>query len=208
MANKDLVLDFLLSISPQTATNTDIVGATGIEPHPQVYQLTQRLKREGLIEGEQRGREWFFWVLEGSSLPRQPPSQPPSRPVTARQFEALAGRVLSAHYGVPLMARSVPHHPKKFDLVSPDGSVVGDAKYYTRVRGKRWPSAKMATISEHVWLLGHTGAVEKFLVFGNDREVPIMWLHRYGALLSGITFYFLTDDGDLEELVNPSTEAA
>ena len=60
---------------------------------------------------------------------------------------------------------------------------------------------------ETVRLLEKTGASETFLIFGNDRRVPIMWLERYGTLLSDITFYFLTDDGDLEELVNPASDA-
>ena len=30
-----------------------------------------------------------------------------------------------------------------------------------------------------------------------------MWLERYGNLVSGVTFYFLTDDGELEKLPNP-----
>ena len=203
MTNRDHVLGYLRSISPRPATNAGIVEATGIKPHQQVYQLTQRLIREGLIRGQQRGRDWFFWVGEGDSAPSEPRTQPSGGPLTARQFEALAGRVLSAHYGVPLMPRSVGRHPKQFDFVSPDRAIIGDAKYYTQ---GGTPSGKLATISEYVWLLEKTGAAETFLVFGNDRRVPIMWLERHGTLLSGITFYFLTDDGDLEELVNPASE--
>ena len=30
-----------------------------------------------------------------------------------------------------------------------------------------------------------------------------MWLERYGNLVSGVTFYFLSDDGELEKLPNP-----
>lgn len=43
-----------------------------------------------------------------------------------------------------------PNVPKTFDMVSSDGRIVGDAKYYTLVRGTQRPSAKFATISEHV----------------------------------------------------------
>ena len=206
MANKDRVLTYLRSISPGVATNSQIGEATGIRPHQQVYQLTQKLMDARLISGEQRGAEWFFWVAKGHIASSEPRVQPAGGPLTPRQFEALAGHVLSDYHGVALGPGSVAPVPKEFDFVSPDGSIVGDAKYYTRVGGRRWPPAKIATISEHVWLLENTGALEKFLVFGNDREVPRMWLQKYGALLSGITFYFLTDDGDLEELVNPASE--
>ena len=206
MANKDRVLTYLCSISPQAATNSQIGEATGIRPHQQVYQLTQKLMDAGLIGGEQRAGEWFFWVGEGHIASSEPHTQPPGGPLTARQFEALAGHVLSDYHGVALGPGSVAPVPKEFDFISPDGTIVGDAKYYTLVRGKGRPSAKLSTISEHVWLLEKTGAAEKFLVFGNDPRVPIMWLDSYGSLLSGVTFYFLTDDGDLEELVNPASE--
>lgn len=90
--------------------------------------------------------------------------------------------------------------PKKFDLVSGDGAVVGDAKFYTLVRGSGLPPAKFATIAEYVWLLEKTGAAKRFLVFGNERRVPVEWLARYGKLRDNVDFYFLTEDGTLERL--------
>ena len=39
--NKERVLDYLWSISPEYATNSQIRDATGIKPHQQVYLLTQ-----------------------------------------------------------------------------------------------------------------------------------------------------------------------
>ncbi len=35
---------------------------------------------------------------------------------------------------------------------------------------------------------------------GNDRQVPELWLKRYGHLASGVAFCFLADDGKLEKL--------
>ena len=55
-------------------------------------------------------------------------------------------------------------------------------------------------IAEHVWLLEKTNAKRKFLVFGNDRRVPERWLEKYGNLVSDVSFYFLSDDGQLEAL--------
>jgi hypothetical protein len=40
----------------------------------------------------------------------------------------------------------------------------------------------------------------KFLVFGNEREVPEQWLRRYGHLIIEIKFYFLGSSGDPERL--------
>lgn len=118
----------------------------------------------------------------------------------ARQFEILAARAMSNHFGVALTAGRAAAVPKKFDLVSADGSIVGDAKFYTLVGGRRLPPAKFATIAEHVWLLEKTTASHKFLVFGNQRDVPVSWLRRYGRLLSGVEFFFLSASGQLERL--------
>ena len=67
----------------------------------------------------------------------------------------------------------------------------------------------MTFITEHVWLLEHTKAKRKFLVFGNDRRVPELWLNDYGNLLKDVEFYFIDEEeidgevgkeGRLEEL--------
>jgi hypothetical protein len=109
----------------------------------------------------------------------------------AYDFEALARRLMSSRYGVALEAGVVPPVPKMFDLVSRDGEVVGDAKWYTMVRGRSIPPAKFSVIAEHVWMLQHLEARERFLVFGNDRRVPVEWLKRYGELAGSVQFYFL-----------------
>ena len=49
-------------------------------------------------------------------------------------------------------------------------------------------------------LMEKTGAPTRFLVFGNDRDVPVLWLERYANLASNVTFYFLSASGDLELL--------
>ena len=84
--------------------------------------------------------------------------------------------------------------------MSEDGGIVGDAKYYSMVKGERFPTAKISVITEHVWLLEKTNARQKFLVFGNDRRVPAAWLERFGELVNGINFYFLSDDDELTKL--------
>lgn len=115
-------------------------------------------------------------------------------------FEQLARWVMSDTYGTRLQSGKLSGVNKIFDMTSPDGTVVGDAKYYTMVGGERLPPAKFSVIAEHVWLLEKTDAKRKFLVFGNDRRVPEKWLERYGDLVSDVAFYFLSDDGQLETL--------
>jgi hypothetical protein len=115
-------------------------------------------------------------------------------------FERLAEQVMSRHFGMFLRKGTLPGVPKIFDLVSADGRIAGDAKYYTLVGGQRLPPAKFSVIAEHVWLLEKTQAARRFLVFGNQREVPVQWLKKYGHLVANVEFYFLTDEGKLETL--------
>jgi hypothetical protein len=202
--NVGRVLDYLWSVSPNGATNAEIRVATGIHPHQQVYMITSELIRKGKIRSRKTGREWVFYVGEtmeevlSSSGKAHPGTTPPR--LTAAQFEELARQVFNQYFGVLLNEGQVPCVPKLFDFVSPDGSIVGDAKYFTLVGGHRLPPAKFSVIAEHVWLLEKTNAKNKFLVFGNDQEVPVRWLARFGRLCGKVKIYFLSDDGSLENL--------
>lgn len=208
--NRDRVFEYLQSISLQGATNRQIREATGISPHPQVYQLTQDLMRRGRIQGGQHGHAWTFYAGDAPEIPR------PTSPQTTQEeistdigqlspsaFERLARQVMSQHFGVPLNSSEVIGVPKRFDFVSADGSVVGDAKYYTLVQGKRLPPAKFSVIAEHMWLLEKINARHRFLVFGNDIRVPQEWLARYGALVAKVAFYFLDDRDDWKSSIRP-----
>lgn len=119
--------------------------------------------------------------------------------LTPAQFEKVAQDVMGGYFGLMLRQGHVEGVPKRFDLVSPDGSTVGDAKYFTMVRGRSLPPAKFSIIAEHVWLLEKTTAATKFLVFGNDRRVPEEWLRRYGHLTENVEFYFLSGESGQPE---------
>jgi hypothetical protein len=120
--------------------------------------------------------------------------------MTPHAFEQLARKIMEQRFRRSLAPKRMLDVPKTFDLVSEDDRIVGDAKYLTLVRGERLPPAKFSVIAEYVWLLEKTSADTKFLVFGNDRRVPAKWLKQYGHLASDVLFYFLTDDGKLEDL--------
>ncbi len=199
MTNTEVVLRHLNFIYPQEATNSDIVRATKIEPHQKVYGITRKLLRAGKISGRQIGREWFFKAIPGSEeAPETLYEKPiPEESPNSTSFESLARQVFSRYYGTPLKPGCLPGIPKKWDLLSDDGMIVGDAKYYTLVGGSSLPPAKFSTIAEHVWLLEKTDARTKFLVFGNQIEVPQHWLARYGKLVSGVNFFFLDAEGNI-----------
>lgn len=155
--NRERVLDYLWSVGPDGASNSDIVRATGIHSHQQVYMLTQQLMHHGRIKGEQRAGGWVFWADE--SLAGQLASAGPALRATGEAaltpagFEDLAQRVMSAHYGVPLAPGQVAGVPKRFDLVSADGQIVGDAKYFTLVGGQRLrrPSSQSSPSMSGCW---------------------------------------------------------
>jgi|YelNatPaOPRAMG01_1025707.scaffolds.fasta_scaffold49725_2 hypothetical protein len=118
------------------------------------------------------------------------------------KFEDVARKVMSTHFGVPLVKGKAQGIPKEFDMISADGKIVGDAKYFTMVRGVSIPPAKFSTIAEHVWLLEKTSANCKFLIFGNDRRVPQEWLRRYGHLVKDVILYFLDEQKQTLEKLN------
>ena len=202
--NAERILDYLWSVGPEGATNTQIREATAIQSHQQVYMLTQQLCNHGQIHSQRKGKEWVFFVSDSVEIILQSPgraaSSLPAPKLSATQFEALARQVFSQHFGARLQPGKLPEVPKLFDLVSPDGQIAGDAKYFTLVGGQHLPPAKFSIIAEHVWPLEKSSAANKFLVFGNDIEVPRRWLERYGHLCQGVTFYFLSDTGKISLL--------
>jgi hypothetical protein len=205
VANADIVLSFIRRRGAGGVTNADIVSGTGIKPHQQVFQITRSLLKSGRIAGRLFGSEWRFYpesvdretkvsAVQASAVADREDISPPSK------FEELCRKVMSAYFKKELRPRHVARSAKKFDLVSNDDSVCGDAKYFTLVRGERLPSAKFSIISEHIWLLENSGISSRFLVFGNDPRVPALWLKKYGHIKRSVEFFFLSDDGQLEKI--------
>ncbi len=120
--------------------------------------------------------------------------------ITPKQFEERARAIMSRYFGTPLHKHRASGWPKEFDLVSKDLRIVGDAKYFSMVRGRSIPPAKFATIAEHVWFLEKIDAEIKFLVFGNDIRVPLEWLKRYGDFVKEVRFYFIDEKGNIQKL--------
>lgn len=79
MTNTDKVLHFLRSVAPQSESNSEIVAHTGIRPHQQVFQITQRLLKAGRIKGVKEGKDWIFWIEKGSDERRAVGSRPVPR---------------------------------------------------------------------------------------------------------------------------------
>ena len=203
MTDKDRILAFLRSLSPKAASNSEIQEATGIEKDHEVYRLTQELLEAAEIHGVKGDRGWAFWIGEPPTLPEPVPAPRPPRGLSARKFEALARETMSEHFQAKLDRGYAGQVHKEFDFVAPFGRIVGDAMHFRGAPATRWAPAKAAAIAERVWMLEKTAAPQTFLVFGHDRHMPTMWLERCGNLVYGVVFYFLSDDGELEELPNP-----
>ncbi|MEW5956532.1 MAG: hypothetical protein AB1801_02330 [Chloroflexota bacterium] len=206
MTQVEQILNYFWSIAPDGATNRQIAEALGIRSQQGVYRTTRDLMYRRRIRGEQVGKTWYFYALDepdvelASTSPSTIRSRSVGSELTPAEFETMARQVMGRHYGVVLSPGQVGDVPKQFDFVSPDEQVVGDAKYYTLVGGTGLPPAKFSVIAEHVWLLEKIQAREKFLIFGNDRQVPVLWLKRYGSLITAVAFYYLSDAGKLELL--------
>ncbi len=204
MNYKERILDYLWSVAPDGATNGQIARALGITSQQTVYMTTQELARRRLIHAVKEGITWVFYALNDypGSIAARPSTASAARAgtLTSATFETVAARVLGDHYGIALSPGMLLSIRKRCAFVSADQRVVGDPQYDTLVDGERLPPVKFATIAEHVWLREKTAAPELFLVFGNDREVPLRWLVRFAALARGVQFYFLSNDGGLEVL--------
>lgn len=204
MSYKERILDYLWSVAPGGATNGQIARALGISSQQTVYMTTQELAGRRLIRAAKEGATWVFYALDahtdGGAVRASVASTTRAGALPPATFAALAGRVLGERFGTELLPGIVPGIRKRFDFVSADQWIVGDAMYNTLVGGERLPPAKFATIAEHVWLLEKTHAPTQFLVFGNDREAPLRWLERYGSLAGSVQFFFLRDEGYLEVL--------
>jgi len=83
----------------------------------------------------------------------------------------------------------------KFDLVSPDRRLVGDAKFLKNIPV---PAAKWQGIAECIWLLQKVQANKVFMVFGKDREVAVRYLKRVYPITRPVEFYYLDDSGHKE----------
>ncbi len=59
------ILDYLWSVSPNGAANSEIAHSLGIKSHQSVYMATQDLLQRQMICGEQDGKTWVFHAVEG-----------------------------------------------------------------------------------------------------------------------------------------------
>lgn len=112
-----------------------------------------------------------------------------------RDFEDYARSYFSDLWHVNFQPRSIRvggFVDWKFDLVTADHQIVGDAKWLKNVPV---PAAKWQGISEYVWLLQKVQAERVFMVFGLDAEVAERYLKRMRPITAPVEFYYLDGTG-------------
>jgi hypothetical protein len=118
-----------------------------------------------------------------------------------KTFESAARKKMSDFFYVKLIEKKIAEVPKKFDMVSPDGNIIGEAKYYRKTKGGE--SGKYSIFAEYVWLLEKTPAKTKFIVFGGAREIIEKWIAKHNHLFEGnLSFYFYDMETDVLEELN------
>lgn len=150
------------------------------------FSIRDRQVREQLLERRDNKHRAIYIVV--MSLPIEGVQD-------WRSFESYARRYFSMLWNVDFAERSVKvggEVPWRFDLVSADLQIVGDAKWLKNIAV---PAAKWQAIAECIWLLQKVDARRIFMVFGQDAEVPERYLRRVRALTTPVEFYFLDGGG-------------
>ena len=120
-----------------------------------------------------------------------------------KTFQTCAQQYFSKLWDTELGERPVLVDGKvewKFDLVSLDSQIVGDAKWLKNIPE---PAAKWQAIAECIWLLQKVRAPKVFMVFGRDSQVAERYLRRVGPLTPPVEFYFLDRSG--HRLIYPTS---
>lgn len=98
--------------------------------------------------------------------------------------------------GAPLM--------HEFDMVSEDGIIVGECKYYRWTKTGNYPSGKISTANEALFYLSRVNAREKFLVLKEDisltgKSLPEVYASRSSGLMDDVTVYKYIYGSNLEK---------
>lgn len=112
-----------------------------------------------------------------------------------RVFERQARVRLAELWNIPFPSNPPPVQlrtgaRKAFDLVSPDGKIVGDIKWFAHSKD---PGAKIDNIGFYVWLLKEVPKAEKvFLIFNQNAKEAVEkeFLRRYRELALPVEFYY------------------
>ncbi|MGH9794256.1 MAG: hypothetical protein ACRD5G_05750 [Candidatus Acidiferrales bacterium] len=214
---KQKILKLLQSDIEKLYDDTELSAAIGLsEKTKDVEKISEacrellragqirRFKHDGRMVNGARNTEWLALRRRDrkedsqQAIERRGSVEVAVRPeegLARKDFAERAREVMNEFFGRPLKPQKIGG-TKIWDYVSPDGMVVGDARWFSGAV----PAAR-AFISEAVWLLEKVGAVQKFVVFGGEAEVPRQWLELWATLCpEDIALFYLDNKGELHEL--------
>lgn len=92
----------------------------------------------------------------------------------------------------------------EFDMVSEDGTIVGECKYYRWTKAGNYPSGKISTANEALFFLSRVNAREKILVLKEDmsltgKSLPEVYANRSSGLMDDVTIYKYIYGSNLEK---------
>lgn len=161
----------------------------------EMHLVEQRVDFKRAVAPEKPRIKGATWKL---TRERDAPVHEPPTATTAGSFEQMARKIFSKRYGNVLEEHKADLLPQIFNCVSADGTIIGNANWCEP--GNRQTGSEATTIAGYVWMLEHIPAITRFLAFGRDRSVPVTWLQHYGNLVRTVEFFFVTDDGQVEQL--------
>lgn len=217
--NSERVLAYLGSIYPRGTGSHEIASALRLSTPLAAARAARQLIKEGKIRAERiktrKGVVWMYYAFHAVMV--QPAevnpahiaagdvAEPGAEAVVAispaqSRFKHLARSALSALYACEL-APKAPHGPPRiYDLVSEDGSFVGESVYFEPSEVARVAPERFSLLAERVWLLEKAQAKNRFLVTGGDRRPLSEWVRCYGKFAGEIAFYYLDVQGRLEKI--------
>ncbi len=93
MTNMERVRELFLRGDVTEATNSEIGRLTGIRPHQQVFQITDKLVKSGFLDCRRRGRERVFFLASGGAKAQGGGDQVSLFSLTEEQQEIGSGSV-------------------------------------------------------------------------------------------------------------------
>ncbi len=214
---KEKILKLLQKDTDKLYDDAELSAAIGLSEKPKDVEKVaeacrellragqiRRFKHEGRMVNGARKTEWLALRRREkkedskSAIEKRGAVDVAVRPeegLVRKDFAERAREVMNEFYGRSLKPQKIGG-TKIWDFVSPDGMVVGDARWFSG----SVPAAR-AFISEAVWLLEKVGAVQKFIVFGGEADVPRQWLELWATLCpEDVALFYLDNKGELHEL--------
>ena len=139
-------------------------------------------------------------------------------PHVGRRFQESVKLILEKKFCTSFEPEAVvaigkPAKNHKFDLANDDRSIVAECKCYTWTDSGNVPSAKLMGLDEAVFYFSFLPTETKKILCmkkatyqGKTETLAEYYVRVHGHLLGDVFVYEITDEGDLREIRNGSTE--